>query len=65
MEPRCVIRNDKGELVDYGEIKGSKPTVAYYRTKPEEQDNGLRSRDIKGNQPGSAIAGAFHERTRR
>ena len=49
------MRNEKGELESYGYIKGSKPTVAYYRTKPEDQKYGaLQCRDIHKNVPGIA-----------
>jgi len=66
MNPVIRLRNDKGELETYGEIKGSKPKVAYYRTNPKDAELGaLNCRDIKGNVPGSLGKGAFFDRERR
>ena len=59
------IKNDKGEVVDYGVINGARPKESYFRTDPNLMDNALKCRDIRGNQPGSATAGAFHTAERR
>ena len=64
-DPVYKIKNDQGEIEEYGLIKGSKPKSAYYRTNDNEKDNALKSRDIKGNTPGSRLLGAFHDRMRR
>ena len=63
--PVYKIRNDKGELIDYGEITGSRPKKQYYKTNIEFCDMALKSKDIHGNAPGSKTKGNFHLRERR
>jgi hypothetical protein len=64
-DPIYKIRDDKGEVVEYGDIQGSKPKVPYYKTNTEFCDMALKSRDIHGNAPGTRSKGNFHSRERR
>lgn len=63
--PVYKIRDDKGNLIDYGEITGARPKKAYYKSNTEFCDMALKSRDIHGNAPGTASKGNFHRRDRR
>ena len=60
-----LFKNENGQVESYGLIAGSKPKEQYFRKNIEERDNALKSRDIKGNNPGSRTLGAFHERSRK
>ena len=59
------MRDDKGNLIDYGEITGSRPKKPYYKQNTEFCDMALKSRDIHGNAPGTRSKGNFHLRERR
>jgi hypothetical protein len=63
--PVYKIRDDKGNLINYGEITGSRPKVAYFRTNVDDCDMALKSKDILGNSPGTRTKGNFHTRERR
>jgi hypothetical protein len=63
--PVYKIRDDKGNLIDYGEITGARPKIPYYKQNTEFCDMALKSRDIHGNAPGTKSKGNFHLRDRR
>ena len=65
LEPHFKLRDDKGVLIDYGEIAGARPKIPYYRTNKDQMDRALKSRDILGNMPGTKGKGNFHQRERR
>ncbi len=65
LDPVFTLKNAEGVVEEYGVIKGSKPKQQYYRTNPKERDLELKARDIKGNEPGTAMMGAFHTRERK
>ena len=65
LEPKYKIRNEDGEVVDYGQIVGEKPKVPYFRTNKEEAEKNMSTKDIHGNTTGSKRFGAFHSRERR
>lgn len=64
-DPIYRIRDDQNKVIEYGEINGSKPKVAYFKTDTKFCDMALKSRDIHGNIPGSKSKGNFHLRDRR
>ena len=62
--PVYKLRDDKGELIDYGEIKGSSPTKPYYRKNPD--DNKLNTvKGIDYATTGTRLLGNFRDRERR
>jgi hypothetical protein len=63
--PVYKIRDDKGNLIEYGEITGSRPKIAYFKTDKNICDMALKSKDINGNSPGTRTKGNFHTRERR
>ena len=63
--PSYKLRDDKGNLIDYGEITGARPKKPYYKQNIEFCDMALKSRDIHGNAPGTRSKGNFHQRERR
>lgn len=44
--PVYKIRDDKGNLISYGEITGSRPKIAYFKTNNDICDMALKSKDI-------------------
>ena len=61
LNPSYMVRNDQGQLVDYGEIPGSSPKRQFIRSKGEFFGN-LEVRDIPGTAVGSTRVGVFKER---
>ncbi|MFN9899594.1 MAG: hypothetical protein ACK55Z_12565 [bacterium] len=64
-DPKYKIRDEKGNLVEIGKVDGSFVPEQYYRKNVNEQNPSLKSRDIKGNVPGSTYHGNFHTFSRR
>jgi len=64
-QPKYKVRDQDDKVIEIGFIPGSSPTKAYYKTNPAEMERNLKSRDIKGNNPGSSVLGNFHSRERR
>jgi len=63
MDPRYKTRDDKGNVIDYGWIKGSTPTMLPFRNNPPSYSY-LKNQDIGGTQVGSRTMGNFGNFTR-
>ena len=63
-DPKYKIRDENNDVIEYGEVKGSKPTVQYYRTNQDD----IKANTVKGIDyatPGTALLGNFKTRDRR
>ena len=63
-EPTYKIRDEKGNLVDYGQVEGSKPTQPYFRKNADE----ITANSVKGIAYATADTkskGNFKDRERR
>jgi hypothetical protein len=68
LEPSYKVRDDQGNAITIGEIKGSSPRKLPERKRVSEGcflDSALNLRDIPGTAPGSKRLGAFHSVSRR
>lgn len=62
--PSYKLRDEDGNLVEYGPIPGASPKKPYIR-KTQPGYGMLDASDIHGNKPGSKTLGNFHSRERR
>ena len=64
--PIYQTRDEKGEIVEFGEILGSTPKKSAPRRRNQDEcDNSLNSKDIHLNSAGSSRLGNFHTKLRK
>ena len=64
LQPIYQIKDENGNLVDYGNIEGSSPKKTKERANFQLYSS-MRVNDIQGTDVGSKTAGNFHSRSRK
>ena len=65
LNPSYKIRDEDGQVINYGHVDGSTTKQQYYRKNEQDAGRNLNFRDVQGNTCNTRSLGNFHNRERR